>query len=325
MTVPQSDDFLPSASIDTLKQRAVILGRCRKFFDRRGFFEVHTPVLSRDTVVDRFIEPISVELSVGGLPQPFWLQTSPEFAMKRLLAAGAEAIYQIGPAFRGGEQGEQHNLEFTMLEWYRVGDSYEQGMDRLDEFARDALGCQPARRITYRELFQQLAGVDPLDRQALQAGYAKLVAGETNPHQSVEEDHMLNRIMVDRIEPALREIHSVIVYDWPASQAALARTRRDGDIDVAERFELFVAGVELANGYHELTDAQQLAGRIERVNQLRIRDGRRALPGRSRLMAAMQHGLPGGCGVALGFDRLVMLATGARSITEVMAFPAERA
>ena len=300
-------DFLPSASIQTIQQRAVILARIRGFFDKRGFFEVQTPALSRDTVVDRYIEPLEVKVSLGGKLRGFWLQTSPEFAMKRLLAAGARAIYQIGPAFRAAEVGDSHNVEFTMLEWYRVGDSYRQGMDLLDEFAQEILGCPPAERLTYREAFQRFCQVDPFG---------------ADPEPGHDE---LNLVLADHVEPQLKLLDSVILYDWPADQAALARVRNESELAFAERFELYVRGVELANGYNELTDAAELLARNEAINADRVASGRAALPVDSRLLDAMRYGLPDCCGVALGVDRLVMLALGKSSIQEVMPFDIGRA
>lgn len=297
----EAGNWLPSADLNTLRQRAEILRRLRDFFDSRGFFEVQTPCLSRDVVVDRYIEPIGVSLAMPGGEETFWLQTSPEFAMKRLLAAGATAIYQIGPVFRGGEAGSRHNIEFTMLEWYRVGDDYQAGMDLLDEFSMAISGTSPATRMEWREMFRTATGVDPFD----------------NDVGSSE----INQLMAEIVEPWLAGFESVIVYDWPPDHSALAKTRtlKCGRV-VAERFELYVRGIELANGYHELVDADELAERNRRVNELRRQDGRRELPEGSRLLSAMRHGLPAAAGVAVGVDRLVMILTGKHTIREVLAF-----
>ena len=245
-----------SSIVDSLRIRADWLSRIRRFFDSRGFLEVQTPVVSRDTVVDRYIEPIPVSVPVqGAADQQCWLQTSPEFCMKRLLAQGATAIYEITPAFRGGECGARHNIEFTMLEWYRVGDDYQAGMDLLDTFSQELLGNPPARRFTYRQVFQDFAGLDPFDSQ---------------------DQHDLNQVLSDTIEPAISEMNAVIIYDWPEDQSALAKIRSD-DPPVSERFELYVRGIELANGYHELTDPDELMARNIRVNKLRAQDGSRPL------------------------------------------------
>lgn len=315
-------DWRPTANIATLRHRAEMLRQIRAFFDQRGFFEVQTPLLSRDTVVDRYLEPIPVELSVAGATGQFYLQTSPEFAMKRLLAAGAKAIYQVGPAFRAGEAGPQHNPEFTMLEWYRIEDSYEQGMKLLSDFNQSILQTSPAEVITYRQAFTRFAGVDPFS--ATDAELRALLPPETEDAVGYDRDNLLNWIMAAMVEPNLGLNQPNILCDWPPSQAALAKIR-PGDIPVAERFELFMAGVELANGYHELVDATELTRRMERTNLLRVAQGAPALPTTSRLQLAMQDGLPDCCGVAVGVDRLLMAATGKASIAEVIPFPVDRA
>jgi lysyl-tRNA synthetase class 2 len=328
-----ADDFLPTASWPTLSLRAKLLGEIRHFFDTREFLEVETPLLSADTVVDRHLDPLRVTLFddpreplVG---RTMWLQTSPEFAMKRLLAAGATAIYQITRAFRGGERGRLHNPEFTMVEWYRVGDGYVDGMQLLGELAETILERGPAERISYREAFQQHAGVDShtakvdaLEQVAKQRGVA-IPDGLARD----DRDAWLNLLLAECVEPHLGRERPAILYDYPASQAALARVR-DHDSEnppVAERFELYVRGIELANGYHELLDPATLRERNVKVNLQRAADGKYTLPEESRLLSAMQHGLPSCTGVALGFDRLVMIAAGANSIDEVMPFPSERA
>ncbi len=318
---PQND-WQPTFSIEMLQRRAELLRRVRLFFDERGFFEVQTPHLSHDTIVDRYLDPIPVEISIVGQPHRFFLQTSPEFAMKRLLAAGAEAIYQIGAAFRAGEAGSQHNPEFTMLEWYRAGDSYAEGMKLLSDFSQAILQLPRAEIIGYRQAFARFAGVDPFT--ASDAELQALLPRENENSRGFDRDNLLNWIMADRVEPNLGIGLPSIVCDWPPSQAALAQVRQDA-VPVAERFELFVGGVELANGYHELTDAAELTRRMEYANAQRRADGSVSLPTGNRLQAAMQSGLPDCCGVAVGFDRLLMVASGSRSIRDVIAFPIERA
>jgi lysyl-tRNA synthetase class 2 len=301
-------DFLPTASLDALRCRADLLQQVRRFFDGRGFLEVETPLLSRDSVVDRHLDPLAVTL-FSDPRQPevgprLWLQTSPEFGMKRLIAAGATAIYQVTKAFRGGEAGRLHNPEFTIVEWYRVGDDYAAGMQLLSDLAAAALGRGEAERVTYREAFQRYANVDPLD--------------------GTLDDLQRDLILTQQVEPHLGSPRPTILHDYPASQSALARTR-PGEPPVAERFELYVDGIELANGYHELLDPAVLRERNRTNNELRAADGKYRLPADSRLLAAMDHGLPACSGCALGFDRLVMVATGAKSIQEVIAFPIDRA
>ncbi|HUE73181.1 MAG TPA: EF-P lysine aminoacylase EpmA [Pirellulaceae bacterium] len=321
-------DFLPTASLETLKVRATLLARIREFFDERGFFEVETPILSHDVVVDRHLDPLSVTLfddprqpEVG---QKLWLQTSPEFGMKRLIAAGMQAIYQITRAFRGGEIGDLHNPEFTMVEWYRVGDDYEAGMGLLAELATVILGRGTPVRLTYREAFLRYANIDPFDSPHERLAEEVGVVTAQEPDYDAPRDALLDVLLVKRVEPQLGAIEPVILYDYPASQSALARVR-PGDSPVAERFELYVDGIELANGYHELLDADVLRLRSQLNNKWREAAGKPTLAEESRLLSAMENGLPPCSGTALGFDRLVMVATGARSLREVMAFPIDRA
>lgn len=315
-------DFLPTASLDMLRRRAELLAKVRQFFDRRGFLEVETPLLSHDTVVDRHLDPIPVlffkEPRQPSRGEQLWLQTSPEFGMKRLLAAGATAIYQITKAFRGGREiGPAHNPEFTIVEWYRVGDDYAAGMQLLSDLAESILGAGAAERVTYREAFQRYVGFDPL-----QPG-AKLPLPPGLP-TGADRDLILDDYLTSQIEPYLGTPRPTILYDYPASQSALARVRA-GEEPVAERFELYFRGIELANGYHELLDPAVLRERNRASNTERFADDKYLLPEDSRLLAAMDHGLPACSGCALGFDRLVMVATGAKTIQEVMAFPMDRA
>ncbi len=328
------EDFLPTASLQRLEQRAVILKRIRAFFEQRHFLEVETPILSHDIVVDRYIEPISIPAK-NVLPgsrcaeseNQLWLQTSPEFSMKRLLAAGAVAVYQISKAFRSNERGRIHNPEFSMLEWYRAGDDMQTGMALLSEFACEMLGQQQIDWMTYQRIFEREIDVNPHDVsiEKLQA-ICEDHGIETRhfPSEKHNRDFWLNLLLTHVIEQKLGFSQPVIVYDWPASQSALAIVRHD-DPPVAERFELYVNGIEIANGYHELLDADELSSRNSVVNQLRLQDGNHLLPEESRLIAAMRSGIPACAGVALGVDRLVMLMTGATSIDEVIAFPFENA
>ncbi|MCI0359125.1 MAG: EF-P lysine aminoacylase GenX [Planctomycetaceae bacterium] len=299
-------DFLPTAMLDMLRRRADLLRKVRQFFDSRGFLEVETPILSHDVVVDRHLDPLRVTLFTDPREptrgQTLWLQTSPEFAMKRLLAAGATAIYQITKVFRGGEAGRLHNPEFTMVEWYRVGDDYAAGMDLLAGLADSILGRGQAERLSFAEAFRRHADIDPHGLP----------------------DYEIDQLLTSKVEQRLGHERPTILHDYPASQSALARVR-PGHPPVAERFELYVDGIELANGYHELLDPAILRERNRQYNAARAADGKYTLPEESRLLAAMDHGLPACSGCALGFDRLVMVATGAKSIQEVMAFPIERA
>ncbi|MBN2023218.1 MAG: EF-P lysine aminoacylase GenX [Pirellulales bacterium] len=319
---PLHPDFRPTANWDALRLWAVMLARLRRFFAERGFIEVQTPLLSADTVIDRHLDPFRVE-DAG---RTLWLQTSPEFAMKRLLASGAPAIYQVTRSFRQGECGPLHNPEFTIVEWYRPGDGLEEGMILLSDLAEAMLGRGPAERVSYRDAFILHAGVDPLAADVASLRRAAAEHGVATPESldALDRDGWFDLLLVGLVAPHLGRTQPTILFDYPPSQAALARVRPDTQ-PVAERFELFVDGIELANGYHELTDAAELRRRNAEANHRREQDGKMPLPEESRLLAAMDRGLPSAAGVALGFDRLVMLAAGAKTLAAVTPFPWDRA
>lgn len=322
-------DFLPTASWKNLRLRAELLARTRAFFHERAFLEVETPLLSADVVVDQHIDPLGVILPHDprepAIGRALWLQTSPEFAMKRLMAAGGEAIYQITRAFRGGESGQRHNPEFTMVEWYRRGDAMEDGMQLTSDLCEALLNLGPAERVSYSEAFQTHAGVDPHRTTAAQLADAARARGISfsDALAAGDRDTWLNLLLAELVQPHLGRQRPTLLYHYPGSQAALARV--EGDPPLAERFELFVRGVELANGYHELLDAEVLRERNRQANDHRAGEGKPRLPEESRLLVAMDGGLPACSGTALGFDRLVMLAAGAQSLAEVVAFPIDRA
>jgi len=244
--------------------------------------------------------------------------------MKRLLAEGLPAIYQVTRSFRRGERGRIHNPEFTMVEWYRAGDGMEAGIELLDSLCREVAGAPAAKRTTYGRAFVEHAGVDPYvaSCEELADTARRLAVSVPEAIGQDDRDEWLNLLLATVVEPQLGAAGPEVLYDYPASQSALATTiMRSGGVEVAERFELYWRGIELANGYHELTDAAILRRRLEGVDQERAADGRPALPLPEQLLAAMENpGLPACSGCALGFDRLVMLACGARSIDEVMAF-----
>jgi len=332
--VNQHDDFHPTASWKNLRLRAELLRRLRAFFEDRGFLEVETPILSADTVVDRHLDPFFTEFSEGsGRPRRLWLQTSPEFAMKRLLADAhskhdqrGEAIYQVTRAFRLGEQGPLHNPEFTMAEWYRIGDGPDDGMRLTSDLCDALLGRGPADRVSYAEAFEQHVGLNPhtAEVEALASAARKHGVEPPESLSAADRDGWLDLLLVERVQPHLGRHRPVLLYDYPASQAALARVRPETP-PVAERFELYVSGIELANGYHELLDPAELRRRNAQANTQRRADGKSTLPEQSRLLAAMEAGLPAAVGVSLGFDRVVMLAAGAKRLDEVLAFPLDRA
>ncbi len=299
-----------------IEQRDTLLRTLRDFFHARNFVEVDTPLLSNEIIPELHIEPIRSE-------DGSFLQASPELHMKRLLAAGARAIFQITRSFRAGERGQMHNPEFTIVEWYRVGDDMRAGIDLLDKLTQSLLGTLPAARTTYAEAFQRTLNICPHRATIDELSAAAKCAGvdvSTNMNRS-HRDEWLNLLLATRVEPQLGSDRPEIVYHYPASQASLAKiVATDAGYDVAERFELYYHGIELANGFHELTGAAEQRRRFEAVNAARVADRRRALPIPESLLAALEHGLPNCTGVAFGFDRLVMFATGARSIDDVMTF-----
>jgi lysyl-tRNA synthetase class 2 len=316
-------------NISQIRQRAELLRQLRQFFDSRGFLEVQPPCLSRNCVVDAYIDPIEVstdQFRLGiDLPGPFFLQTSPEAAMKRMLAAGAPSIYSLGPVFRAGERGEMHNLEFTMLEWYEVGGELDDGIRLLGELATEMLGHDSYDVCSYRKLFHESLGLDPIDAdlETLRGQVGKIDAALA---QAVDDDRdmLLDILLSQVIQPSLGLHHPLIVKDYPLSQAALARPSAE-DPQCAARFELFAEGIEVANGYDELVDADVLLERATSANEKRSRAGRRPLPVESPLIGAMRSGLPPCAGVALGVDRLLMIRTGEKSIADVISFPIESA
>ncbi len=335
-----SADFLPAATIAQLQWKSRLLRETREFFHASGYWEVETPLVSHDTVVDVYLEPFTVTGDGGGETgtATCYLQTSPEFCMKRLMAAGAERIYQITRAFRQGESGVRHNPEFTILEWYAAGEDHFQQMDFVESFCRrlfqvtareDALPAS-FRRMSYDEAFQAAMGVSVLGLTARELGELarqKNLVWENGPlplNDVEQKDEWLNLLLVECVEPWLKQLPAVFIYDYPVSQAALARANPQ-DSRVAERFELYLEGVEICNGYHELTDAEELRQRNLRQNQLRQSLGLTALPVESRLLEAMRHGLPHCSGVAVGLDRLFMKALGESRLDSLIAFPISRA
>ncbi len=319
-----NDDWRPTASSDALRRRAAALAATRAFFAARGVLEVETPALVNAPVSDINIE--SARVTVDGLPGVRYLHTSPEYAMKRLLAAGAGDIYQICRVFRGGERGRMHNPEFTMVEWYRLGFSLEALMHEVAALLRELSGgSPPTELISYRDAVRDAVGVDPLEAPDADIRRAACALGldETQAARGSRDD-LLDFIIATRVGPSLGHDRLTFLHRYPASQAALARLDA-ADARVALRFELYHQGVELANGYHELANSAQLAQRFAADQKLRGERSRAVNPLDRRLLAALDAGLPDCVGVALGFDRVLMLALGARSIEEVLSFPVETA
>jgi elongation factor P--(R)-beta-lysine ligase len=304
-----------------LRRRAELLAKLRAFFVQRAFLEIETPLLDSEIISELHIEPFRVQ---GDL----WLQASPELHMKRLLAEGLPAIFQVTRSFRQGERGRLHNPEFTIVEWYRAGDGMEEGIGLLDALCREVAEAPTAIRTSYAAALERYAGVDAHRATCDELADAARRLGIAIPEtiQRHDRDEWLNVLLATVVEPRLGAVGPEILYDYPASQSALAATavREDG-VELAERFELYWRGVELANGYHELTDAAALQRRLQAVNEKRAADGRPALPLPERLLAAMEDpGLPSCSGCALGFDRLAMLVCGAELIDEVRAFRDDR-
>ena len=322
------------ASVATLRRRADLIARVRDFFRGRDVLEVETPRLCASGVVDVHLEPLRVPGSAPG-GEDMFLMTSPEHSHKRLLAAGSGAIFEICRAFRGGERGPRHNPEFTLLEWYRPAWNHLQLMDEVEALilhvlagtaAVAALRDGPFARVTYREAFERSLGLDPFMASDADLAAAAVAAAVDVPDgmAGADRDAWLDLLLVTCVEPTLGNGSPTFLLDYPASQAALARLRPT-DPPVAERFELYIDGVELANGYHELTDPGEQRSRFEAANEGRRRQGKAVLPIDERFLEALEVGLPACAGVAIGLDRVVMLATGASTIDEVIAFPFEQA
>lgn len=305
-----------------MRQRAALLARLRQFFADRAILEVETPLLCRSGITDPAIEPFVVA-SGDSQQQPRFLQTSPEYAMKRLLAAWDEPIFQISKAFREGEAGSRHNPEFSLLEWYRPGFDHHQLMDEVADLVRCCLGERALQKCSYRQLFQERLQLDPF--AATIAELQTVARRHLDPGTlSGDRDMWLDLLMSHMLEPQLGHGAICLIYDYPVSQAALARVVQADEVWVGQRFELYVDGMELANGFCELTDAAEQRQRFERDNALRRSRGQSERPVDEQLLAALAHGLPDCSGVALGIDRLLMLATGASDIRDVLAFDWER-
>ncbi len=320
-------DWQPTASILQLRQRAKLINQIRHFFAERDVLEVDTPAMSHATVTDIHLHTFQTEFVGPGYADgsKLYFMTSPEFHMKRLLAAGSGCIYQINKAFRNEENGRYHNPEFTMLEWYRVGFTHHDLMDEMDKLLQLVLACGDAERMTYQQAFINVLGVCPLEATMTEL---KLVASRlglsdiAEPEQ--DRDTLLQLLFSIGVESKIGQQVPAFVYDFPASQAALAKINLEDD-RVADRFEVYFKGIELANGFHELDDANEQLKRFQQDNSKRIEMGLDPQPIDHHLIAALESGLPECAGVALGIDRLIMLAIGCDHIDQVTAFPFPRA
>ncbi|HII3838975.1 TPA: elongation factor P--(R)-beta-lysine ligase [Pasteurella multocida] len=321
----EQENWQPSASIENLLARAKIIAEIRRFFTDRGLLEVETPVLSEFGVTDVHLSTFNTTFisPTAEKSKALWLSTSPEYHMKRLLAAGSGPIFQLCHVFRNEEAGQRHNPEFTMLEWYRPHFDIYRLINEVDDLLQQILDCKPTESLSYQFVFQEYVGLDPLSAEK-----AELVAKAKQYHlqQAEQEDRdtLLQFLFSTVVEPNIGKENPVAVYHFPATQAALAQISSE-DHRVAERFEFYYKGLELANGFHELTDVNEQLHRFEQDNVQRQKMG---LPQRQidkRLLGALQAGVPNCSGIALGVDRLLMIALGANAIHEVMAFGIENA
>lgn len=316
----------PSATLAILRERAKLIAKIRHFFAEKNVLEVDTPLMSHSTVTDPHVVGIPAIFKTYGTTQEkkLYLQTSPEYAMKRLLAAGSGDIYQISKAFRQGEVGKLHNPEFSMLEWYRLGFDHHALMDEMDELLQIILKVAPAERISYADLFLKHLQINP--HQADAAALEKLAAEKNIPLSGKlsDRDAWLDLLWTHCIEPVVGQERPIFLYDFPASQAALAKIRPENP-PVASRFEVYFKGIELANGFHELQDAKEQARRFENDLAFRQQHGLPEMPVDKNFLEALQHGLPDCAGVALGIDRLIMLALGRETVAGVLSFAFDRA
>lgn len=317
----------PTAPIANLLKRAKIVNEIRHFFADRGVLEVETPTMSQATVTDVHLRAFETQFTGPGAAQgiTLYLMTSPEYHMKRLLAAGSGPIYQMGRSYRNEEAGRYHNPEFTMLEWYRPHYDMYRLINEVDDLLQQTLECESAESLSYQQAFLRYLDIDPLtaEKDKLREVAAKLDVSNIADTEE-DRDTILQLLFMVGVEPHIGLEKPTFIYHFPASQASLAEISSE-DHRVAERFEVYYKGVELANGFRELTDATEQRQRFERDNRKRASMGLPEQPIDENLLAALEHGFPECAGVALGIDRLIMLALGAERISDVIAFPVDRA
>ena len=322
-----SEAWQPSATVDNLRQRAELLRSIREFFYQRNVLEVDTPLLSHGTVTDVHLAAFSSAFShsESGKPETLYLQTSPEYAMKRLLCAGSDSVYQICKAFRHEGAGRFHNPEFTMLEWYRTGFDHHQLMAEMDELLQAVLDTASAEKISYQDVFLRQLSLDPLTASVNELQQKAIECGlDMNGGLPDDVDTLLQLLFSLYIEPVIGAEVPCFVFGFPASQAALAKVNEQ-DPRTADRFEVYFKGVELANGFYELANAGEQRQRFGNDNAQRRSLGLPELPVDEFFLAALEAGLPDCAGVALGIDRLLMLKLGVSHIQDVIAFPVSRA
>jgi lysyl-tRNA synthetase class 2 len=318
--------WLPGASISNLLKRAAIMAEIRRFFADRGVLEVETPAMSQATVTDVHLVPFQTRFIGPGAAQglDLYLMTSPEYHMKRLLAAGSGPIFQLCRSFRNEEAGRHHNPEFTMLEWYRPHYDMYRLMNEVDDLLQQVLECAPAETLSYQQAFIRHLEMDPLsaDKTQMREVAEKLGVGDL-ANREEDRDTLLQLLFMMGVEPQIGKDKPAFVYHFPASQASLAEISTE-DHRVAERFEVYFKGIELANGFRELTDSREQKQRFDQDNRKRAARGLPQQPIDTNLLDALAHGMPDCSGVALGVDRIVMLALKADSLSEVIAFPVDR-
>jgi elongation factor P--(R)-beta-lysine ligase len=326
-----TDTWQPSCSLELLRLRAQLFQDIRGFFLEKSVLEVETPLLSHTVGTDPQLAFFTTQYCATPLQQTLFLQTSPEFAMKRLLAAGSGSIYQICKAFRNGESGRYHNPEFTLLEWYRVGFTLPMLMDEIAElitrlFAARSQPLVKTQRYSYQQIFRQYTGLNALSFDY--AAYCRY-AVENHCAEAVDlcaDDYglWLDFIFSHHIQPHLGENHLCMIYDYPACQSSLAQLNRDNPL-VAERVELFINGIELGNGFYELLDAKEQDRRFNNEITLREQKNLPVSVKDQRLIAALAAGLPECSGIAIGLDRLLMVLSESRAIEDVLGFAIHRA
>jgi lysyl-tRNA synthetase class 2 len=305
-----------ASKIALLQQRARMLAQVRAFFSERKVLEVDTPILSHAAPIDTHIEVMSIDFTTG---EKGYLHTSPEYAMKRLLSEGSGDIYQLSHVFRAEEAGRLHNPEFTMIEWYRVSVPFQFLIDETLDLIGLFLGDIPVHTYTYAEAFKKFVGIDhqaasPQDLKSIALRHQLSLPADAD---SWDKDTHLHFLMAFLIEPQFAGLN--IIRDFPATQAALAQICKSGDDMIAERFEVYFNGIELANGFHELTDPVEQRRRFIQANQERQKLGKQTLPLDERFLSALES-MPDSCGVAVGFDRLLMLQLKKESLEEVLPF-----
>ena len=324
------DLWRPASDLTQLHLRAKMLSNIRGFFDRRSVLEVETPLLCHATGTDPQLDFFSTEYHSAPKNRTMYLQTSPEFSMKRLLAAGSGSIFQICKAFRNGESGRFHNPEFSILEWYRIDFTLWQLIDEvialLTEVLKGYYVVESVEKVSYVDVFNKVTGINPLE--FCQESYA-LYASHNSIDDAIEicgNDHSmwLDFIFSYKVQPVLKDQDICIVHGYPAIQSSLARINSDNPA-IADRFEVFIKGVEIGNGFFELSDAEEQEQRFNQENKARDLKGLVVVEKDELLLDALKFGLPDCSGIALGLDRLLMIMTNTQAVSDVIAFPLDRA